>query len=76
MPQTRSKCQSCQQNKLDKFSNFAVNAKHAIEEQSQSQSTLFWKQSLWKDLICINEHFLIDLGQKLKGENNFAQTSE
>ena len=28
------------QNKLDKSSNFAVNAKHAIEEQSQSQSCL------------------------------------
>ena len=29
---------SAKQNKLDKSSNFAVNAKHAIEEQSQSQS--------------------------------------
>ena len=29
---------SCKQNKLDESSNFAVNAKHATEEQSQSQS--------------------------------------
>ena len=35
MPQPRWKCQSCKQNKLD---NFSVNAKHTIEEQSQSQS--------------------------------------
>ena len=65
MPQPRWKCQSCKQNKLDKFSNFAVNAKHAIEEQSQSQSCFESKVGV-KDLICINEHFLIDLGQKLK----------
>ena len=38
MPQPRWKDQLCKQNKLDKSSNFAVNAKHAIEEQSQSQS--------------------------------------
>ena len=38
MPQTRWKCQSCKQNKPDKLSNFAVNANHAIEEQSKSQS--------------------------------------
>ena len=38
MPQPRWKCQSCKQNKLDKLSNFAVNANHAIEEQSQSRS--------------------------------------
>ena len=38
LPQPRWKDQLCKQNKLDKSSNFAVNAKHAIEEQSQSQS--------------------------------------
>ena len=38
MPQPTWKDQFCKQNKLDKSSNFAVNAKHAIEEQSQSQS--------------------------------------
>ena len=38
MPQPRWKCQSCKENKLDKSSNFSVNAKHATEEQSQSQS--------------------------------------
>ena len=38
MPQPRWKGQFCKQNKLDKSSNFAVNPKHAIEEQSQSQS--------------------------------------
>ena len=38
MPQSRWKCQSCKQNKLDKLSNFAVNGNHAIEEQSQSRS--------------------------------------
>ena len=38
MPQPRWKCQSCKENMLDKFSNFAVNAKHATEEQCQSQN--------------------------------------
>ena len=38
MPEPRWKGQFCKQNKLDKSSNFAVNATHAIEEQSQSQS--------------------------------------
>ena len=38
MPQPTWKDQFCKQNKLDKSFNFAVNAKHAIEEQSQSQS--------------------------------------
>ena len=36
MPQPRWKGQICKQNKLDISSN--VNAKHAIAEQSQSQS--------------------------------------
>ena len=35
MPQPRWKGQLGKQNKLHKSSNFAVNAKHAIEEQSQ-----------------------------------------
>ena len=34
----RWKGQFCKQNNLDKSSNFAVNAEHAIEEQGQSQS--------------------------------------
>ena len=38
MPQPRWKCQSRKQNKIDKLSNFVVNASHAIEEQSQSRS--------------------------------------
>ena len=38
MPQPRWKGQFCRQNELDKSSNFALNAKHAIEEQSRSQS--------------------------------------
>ena len=38
MPQPREKGQLYKQNKLDKSSNFAVNAKHAIEEQSQLES--------------------------------------
>ena len=38
MPQPRKKGQLCKQNKLDKSSNFAVNAEHATEEHSQSQS--------------------------------------
>ena len=38
MPQPRWKGQFCKQSKLDKSSNFAVNAKHTIEEQSQSQN--------------------------------------
>ena len=40
MSQPRWKCQSFKRNKLDKLSNFAVNANHAIEEQSQSRSCL------------------------------------
>ena len=40
MPQPRWKGQLCKQNKLDKSSNFAVKAKHAIGEQSQLQSCL------------------------------------
>ena len=38
MPQLRWKGQFCKQNKLDKSSNFTVNAKHAIELEGQSQS--------------------------------------
>ena len=38
MPQPRWKGQFCKKSKLDKFSNFAVQAKHAIEGESQSQS--------------------------------------
>ena len=38
MPQLRWKGQFFKQNKLDKSSSFTVNAKHAIEGQSQSQS--------------------------------------
>ena len=38
MPQPTWKDKFRKQNKLDKSSNFSVNAKHAIEEQSQSQS--------------------------------------
>ena len=38
MLQPRLKGQFCKQNKCDKSSNFAVNTKHAIKEQSQSQS--------------------------------------
>ena len=34
MPQPRWKDQVCKQNNLDKSSNLAVHAKHAIEEQS------------------------------------------
>ena len=40
MPQTRWKCQSYKQSKPDTLSNFAVNANHAIEEQSKSRSCL------------------------------------
>ena len=60
MPQARWKCQSCKQNKLDKFSNFAVNAKHVVEEQSQSQSCFESKVGMK------GSQLLIDLGQKLK----------
>ena len=35
IPQQRWKGQLCKQNNLDKSSNFPVNAKHAIEEQSE-----------------------------------------
>ena len=38
MPQLRWKGQFCKQNKLDKSSNFTVNAKYAIEGQGQSRS--------------------------------------
>ena len=38
MPQPRWKDQLHKQNEVDKSSNFAVIAKHPIEEQSQSQS--------------------------------------
>ena len=64
MPQPRWKCQSCKQNKLDKLSNFAVNANHAMEEQSQSRSC-FESKDGERISFGINEHFLIDLGQKL-----------
>ena len=65
MPQPRWKCRSCKQNKLDKFSNFAVNAKHA-QKNKVNHKVVLKAELAWKDLICINEHFLIDLGQKLK----------
>ena len=38
MPQPRWKGQFCKKSKLDKFSNFAVQSKHAIQGESQSQS--------------------------------------
>ena len=58
MPQPRQKDQLCKQNNLDKSSNFAVNAKHAIEEQSQSQSCFESKVGEGFRLIALS--FLIE----------------
>ena len=58
IPQPRWKGEFCKQNKLDKSSNLAVNAKHAIEEQSQSQSC--FESKVGEGFRLIDLSFLIE----------------
>ena len=58
MPQLRWKDQLCKQNKLDKSSNIADNAKHAIEEQSQSQGC--FESKVGEGFRLIDLSFLIE----------------
>ena len=58
MPQPRWKGQLCKQNKLDISSKSAVNAKHAIEEQSQSQSC--FEKKVGEGFRLIDLSFLIE----------------
>ena len=58
LPQPRWTGQFCKQNKLDKSSNFAVNAEHAMEERSQSQS--YFENKVGEGFRLFDFSFLIE----------------